>query len=476
MRAPDLTIVNAEIAGRGPLDIEIVDGRVRAFGPGLARGSGDSVIDAAGAVVLPGLHDHHLHLFALAAADASARCGPPDVASPEALREALTRGAPGEWVRGIGYHASVAGELDRWALDALVEDRPVRVQHRSGMLWIVNSAAAARLGLDGVEVPGVERDEHGRPTGRLFRLDGWIRTRLGDGSTPRLDTVGRRLAGVGITGVTDATPGNGPSELRVFEAALDAGDLPQRLLVMGSETLPESQHGRVRRGAVKVLLDEHALPALEELRDLIAAAHGAQRAVAVHCVTRATLVLAATAVAEAGAVGGDRIEHASVAPPPVLELLADLPLTVVTQPTFVVARGDAYLREVPADEQPWLYRGRGFLDAGVALAAGSDAPFGDLNPWIAMQAAVDRRTRNGAVLAPDEQLTPEEALALFSTPLGAPGGAPRAIVVDAPADLIVLDRSWSEARRALADVAVHSTICAGRVVENETRSTRRERV
>jgi len=462
-----LTIVNAEIAGRGPLDLRIVDGLVHALGPKLARGSDDSVIDAAGAAVLPGLHDHHLHLFALAAADASALCGPPAVENAGTLRAALTQGIPGEWVRGVGYHASVAGDLDRRTLDTLVADRPVRIQHRSGMLWILNSVAVERLGLDDADLPGVERDEDGRPTGRLFRLDGWLRTRLGEASLPGLRAVGRRLASFGVTGVTDATPGNGPDELRAFEAALDAGDLPQRLLVMGSAALPESQHPRVRRGPVKVLLDEHGLPALEELGAVIAAAHRSGRVVAVHCVTRATLVFAVTAFAEAGADRGDRIEHASVAPPPVLELLADLPLTVVTQPTFVVERGDAYLRDVPVDERPWLYRGRGFLDAGIPLAAGSDAPFGDPNPWAAMQAAVDRQTRGGAVLAPDEGLTPEEALALFSTPLDAPADAPRRIAVDAPADLIVLDRPWAEARRALAEVEVRATICGGRVIEND---------
>ena len=36
----------------------------------------------------------------------------------------------GEWLRGTGYHESVAGELDRHALDRWVPARPVRVQHR----------------------------------------------------------------------------------------------------------------------------------------------------------------------------------------------------------------------------------------------------------------------------------------------------------------------------------------------------------
>ena len=98
--------------------------------------------------------------------------------------------------------------------------------------------------------------------------------------------------------MTDATAANGPAELRAFVAALETGDLPQRLLVMGSAALPEAQHVRAARGPVKLLLDEHALPAFEEMRETIAAAHRNQRAVAVHCVSRATLVFAATAFRE----------------------------------------------------------------------------------------------------------------------------------------------------------------------------------
>ncbi|WP_229758442.1 hypothetical protein [Peterkaempfera bronchialis] len=65
--------------------------------------------------------------------------------------------APGTWVRGVGYHESVAGPLDRDRLDALVAHRPVRVQHRSGALWILNSAGAALLGLDDPDRVAVAR-------------------------------------------------------------------------------------------------------------------------------------------------------------------------------------------------------------------------------------------------------------------------------------------------------------------------------
>jgi predicted amidohydrolase YtcJ len=81
-----------------------------------------------------------------------------------------------------------------------------------------------------------------------------------------------------------------------------------------------------------------------------------------------------------------------------------------------------------------------------------------------MQAAVDRRTAAGATLGAGEALSPERALALFTTPAEAPGGAPRSIALGACADLCLLDRPWARARHALASAAVAATFRAGRLI------------
>ena len=90
-----------------------------------------------------------ISLFALAAAGASVAAGPPCTQTPAdlaaRLRAADAELPPGAWLRAVGYHESVAGPLDRRALDRLLPDRPARVQHRTGALWMVNSLAVARL-------------------------------------------------------------------------------------------------------------------------------------------------------------------------------------------------------------------------------------------------------------------------------------------------------------------------------------------
>ncbi len=153
-----------------------------------------------------------------------------------------------------------------------------------------------------------------------------------------------------------------------------------------------------------------------------------------------------------------------MAPPEVVERLAELPLTVVTQPHFIRERGDAYAVEVEPADRPWLYRCRGFLEAGVPLGGGTDAPFGDPDPWRAMRAAVERRTEEGLTLGPDEALEPERALGLFTSPAEAPGAAPRRVEVGAVADLCLLDAPWEAARRELSSHRVRATLREGSLI------------
>ena len=147
-----------------------------------------------------------------------------------------------------------------------------------------------------------------------------------------------------------------------------------------------------------------------------------------------------------------------------MDWLARLGVTVVSQPNFLVERGDTYRREVDPRDQPWLYRGRGFLDAGVPLGAGTDAPFGGCDPWAAMRAAVHRTTESGHSMGTGEALTPERALALFTSSLDAPGRERPPLAAGQAADLVLLDRPWKSARQSLDAAQVRATLAAGEFI------------
>ncbi|MET9387595.1 amidohydrolase family protein [Streptomyces sp. NPDC002928] len=185
-------------------DCRIRHGNLVQIGRELLPAPRELVMRGEGGALLPGLADHHLHLAATAAQETSL-----DVSalSRGELAAALAGADAGEdgWVRAVGHDEVAHGDLGRDTLDAYRGSVPVRVQHRSGALWSVNSAGLARLGAHHASQEGIERDRTGRPTGRLWRADGWLRDVLG-ARPPSLRSLGARLACLGVTHVADATP------------------------------------------------------------------------------------------------------------------------------------------------------------------------------------------------------------------------------------------------------------------------------
>ena len=310
---------------------------------------------------------------------------------------------------------------------------------------------------------GIERDDRQRPTGRLFRLDGWLRARLPARLPPDLAAVGHRLASYGVTGVTDCTPAAVTDYFDPIAAAVRAGALPLTVAVTGGPELSEA-HPPPPYGAGRSRSSSPTTPSPRSMRSAraIARAHRAGRPVAVHCVTRAALLLALAAWGEVGSVPGDRIEHASVTPLEAVPFLRELSLTVVTQPAFVAARGDGYLAEVEPADQPDLYRCASLQEGGVSVGGSTDAPFGPDDPWCAVRAAVERRAASGAPVGSDRGLDPASALDLFLGPPEHPGGPRRRVTPGAPADLCLLDVPLAVALRGPSSEHVVTTIAGGR--------------
>jgi predicted amidohydrolase YtcJ len=469
-----MLIRDAEIHGQGTADLRL-EGRLVTAINTLQPRAGEPVILARGGALLPGLHDHHLHLAALAVREASVFCGPPQVSHRDALIGALSQ--PGEgWLRATGFCESILGGTlpDARMLDTIVPSRPLRMQHRTGRMWFLNSLALAELLDRGPAPPGLER-ENGHFTGRLFDEDRWLQQTLGS-TPPDFAATSSRLAASGITGITDLSPRNDPAMARHFAAQRAVGALKQSVVLGGALSLASAQQqDGWRLGPAKLHLHESALPDFEEASAWITQAHDQGRGVAVHCVTEVELVFTLALLEAAGSLDGDRIEHASVVSPELAARLANLNLKACVQPQFVAGHGDRYLAEVETRHHPDLYRLRSLQDAGICLAGGSDAPYGSTDPWAGMRAAVQRRTAAGVPFTPEEALTPEQALALYlSDPLDL--SRQRRIAVGEQADLCLLDRTWQEARGRLDSGDVRMTIASGRVVHQRIDQTPGQRL
>lgn len=436
------------LPGGTSVALAIGDGRVQWLGherDAAPASSGIRVVDGGGGWLLPGIIDTHFHLLGFAVALVSVDCRPAQVTSIADIQQRIAAVAavtpPGRWIRAWGYSDFDLAEgrhPTATELDAAAPHHPVRLLHRTGHACVLNSHALRLAGItaETEEPPGgvIERDlVSGGPNGVLFEMGLFLNARnvpppldAGDlrAAVRRADGV---LSSLGVTAIHDATASNGPSDWDLFAALQRDGDLGVRVLMMvGTEWVADmadrglgfgAGDDRLRVGPVKIVLDRStgALhPDRAVLQALTALCVELGFPVALHAVEEETL---AEAIATIASVQGrlpagvlHRIEHASLCPPALMEHLRALPVAVVTQPGFLYDGGPRYLAQVPPAQLPWLYRLRGFADAGIPLALSTDAPVISADPGVTLRAALERRSRDGVQITAREALTLDEAV------------------------------------------------------------------
>ena len=320
---------------------------------------------------------------------------------------------------------------------------------------IIQEAAAS--------LPRHERDRLNSTDGRLFDVDELL-GKLTRSDTPPVSQASQQLAAFGVTGINDMTPSNNPEAWQWFSQRQVSRELLQKVRLSGRPELSHCQQTpRLSVGETKVHLHDSSLPDFDEFVTTITFSHRKQRCVAVHCVTEVELVFTLAAFRAAGSLPGDRVEHASVIPPALIEQLNELGLSVVTQPNFVYERGDAYLKDMPHDQHAFLYRTGTLMQAGIPTAFGTDLPFGQPDPWEAMKSATKRITFDGNQLNEAECVTPEAALNGFLGELAAPSSV-RSIKNGVPADCCLMDVPWEVLRCDLSSDHVRMTMCDGEVI------------
>ncbi len=390
-----MLIVNADIEGRN-CAVRIGE-TIQAVGQ-LQPLPNESIYDAQGGRLLPGLHDHHIHLRAMAARRGSVDLASADIRDLPKLGVKL--GGSG-WIRAVGYHADRHGELNRAVLDELCPSQPVRVQHSSGKMWVVNSPAIEALEIGSDSHAGVEVDQ-GRLTGRLFRMDKWLGERL-RGDTLDLAPLLEDLLRLGITSVTDTSFNNDEEAEQELKNLKGLNGKPYDVHCMGDESL-------VCGGQLKILLDEDQLPDLDGLHHRVARAHERDRGVAFHCVSRIEMLVVMECLQLIGVHPNDRIEHGAMIGDEMIEDLANLAVPVVTQPGFLSDRGERFCRELKSSEISDLYRYKSLIDAGIQVVCSSDAPYGPVDPWQCIHAASYRLSEDARAINSAECVSAETAL------------------------------------------------------------------
>jgi predicted amidohydrolase YtcJ len=250
------------------------------------RGDATRVVDLEGAALLPGFIDAHGHLKNVGFQALAADLLPPpdsDVDSIAVLQEKLRAWGEGElsqkfgWIVGFGYDDSQLAEQrhpTRDDLDAVSSERPVFIIHQSGHLYVANSKL--------LELAGVTADTEDPPGGVIRRRSG---SQEPDGVLeetalmpilkvfPSVGDAGQhRMVEEGIAlytrfGFTTATEGRAfPADLDLFAKMAEAGELAidvvafpdywlSREALEGNPWLSRDYQAHYRIGGVKGNLD-----------------------------------------------------------------------------------------------------------------------------------------------------------------------------------------------------------------------------
>jgi predicted amidohydrolase YtcJ len=461
-------------------------------------GVGTRVIDCRGRTVLPGFNDAHLHLFSLIRKLLSIDLSPASVRSIADIKEAIRRRAqntpPGTWLSGTDYNEFYLAEKrcpTRRDIDEVAPHHPVVLSHRSLHACVLNSLALSLAGItrDTEEPPGarIERDlSTGEPNGILIGMLGYIRGEvMPPFSDAELDEgialANKCFLSMGITSVQDATVSNGTDRWETVCGFILNGRLRSRMTMMaGAPYWKDFQEVNLKTGSgdnlmqlgpVKIMLEVQ--PDQPELNQLVLECHRAGFQLAFHAVTESTVAAAISAlecVVNHSPVKGrrHRIEHCGECPPYLLERLKKLGAVIVTQPPFIYYSGERYLATVPESQLPWLYRIKSPLKSGVIVAGSSDTPVVPFNPLVGVYAAVTRRVESGQVLLPEECITVNQALALYTVNAAYASfeeDIKGSISLGKLADMVVLSDSPTRVPpEQIKDIKVEMTIIGGKVV------------
>ncbi len=506
---PDLILTNARVLtmdrhSPGAEAVAVKNGRIQRVGRSsdlrvLTSGK-VKVIDCGRGTLMPGFHDAHMHLLAYAASLLAVDCRPSSVNSIRdiALRigDRASHTPRGEWIRATGYDETSLRERrhpTRRDLDEATSLHPVRLDHRSGHASVLNTMALERVGIGDSfsEPPGatVERElDTGSPSGLLLEMPDYLENRTSAHSVKEIESsvrvASKILLAHGVTTVQDATHHNSVSRWDFLGNLIkSAGDLPRVTLMPGYRHLPAflerglhfgSGGPRLRTGHVKIMVTASfgsSTPDKSELALMVSECVESGFPVAIHAVEAEVVRSAAEAIAAAASDDVSslhRIEHGSECPPDTLEVVARSAAKVVTQPSFVYQNGDRYLSTVDSGMLPHLYRVGSFMERGIEVAFGSDAPFGGPDPMEGIFSAVERKTASGRILAADESIGVLEALESYTAASARASGNASQIGTIMPgmyADMILFEGDITAASpERLIGLRPVMTMLGGRVV------------
>ena len=429
------------------------------------------LVDLKGRTVVPGFIETHCHLSLYAMFRLQANCATPPNRNIEEVKqeiEKMARRVDGRsWVRGWGYDDTLIAErrhLTRQDLDDAAPETPVFVSHISGHLAYANSPALeiAGIGRHCRQPAGgeVELDSTGRPTG-LIKEDAQslLARHMPPYDHAELKTAMREAMQdyyrAGITSAHDAAIGyfrDADQTLPIYEQLAAERQLALRtyLTVVEAEyhrlseigTRAGLAPGHLKPGAVKFFQDgsiQALTAALEQpyhcqphqrgsllhkqeiLDKFVDTYHRRGCQIAIHANGDRAIESTLCALEKACARHPWRdhrhmIIHCQMANRDQLQRMR----RVGVVPSFFVNHvyywGDRHAELFLGVERAQRIDPLATaVKTGLPFTLHSDLPITPVDPLLSMHCAVNRQTRDGVVLGPDERIRPLEALKAYTT-------------------------------------------------------------
>jgi predicted amidohydrolase YtcJ len=504
---PDLIIVNAKVhtvdrekpsAEALAICGEII-GRVgRSADVRKLAGPATRIFDAGGRLVVPGFNDAHVHL--LSGADeivgVNLRPARSEAEMAEKLRAYAARLPKGQWIQG-GYwdHEAWPSKAlpTRRALDAATPDHPVFVQRLDGHMAVANSLAMKLAGVTrndtSPEGGTIVRDASGEPTG-VFKDNAMALVSRAIPADTLPETIEKaraalsHAASLGVTTIQDMTAS--PTELRAYQALRAAGELTARIYSIQNHGIEGLRSAGIaggfgddwlRVGGVKLFADGSMgsgtaaffapyndepgtsgllLQSPMALEQAMFDADAAGFQIVVHAIGDRANAIVLDAVEKLNRERGKRdrrarIEHAQVVRDADKKRFKPAGVIASIQPSHCIDDMRWAEKRIGPDRSAVAYDFKSFVDAGAAIAFGTDWYVEPLDPMLGLYAAVTRQFPDGTPAGgwfPEERLTMQQALEYYTLGSAYAEFAEQrkgSITEGKLADLVVLSRDIFEA-------------------------------
>ena len=430
------------------------------------------VIDARGRLVVPGFNDAHIHFGPVDPDYINLRYVRDPAVITARVKETVGRVKPGELIRG-GLWEHEMFYSKQWPtkelLDPVAPGNPVVLSRADGHSVLVNSYVIrhSRITKQTADPAGgeIQRDPAtGEPTG-IFKEQACGLLKYGEKSVRRSAKQKQEqlmrewqaafdlAARAGVTSIQLA-PGE---DMDVYQRFADTGRLTMRVSaggwLTGNKTKLNSyrklrqkyprEGNWIRFGYLKVCIDGTlgsgtalffepyadvpeaiglSQMSYADLERLVVTADKAGFQIGIHAIGDKANGWVLNAYEKAQRVNGKRdsrhrIEHAQVLCDSDIPRFAALGVIASMQPTHCITDKRFAEKRIGVERCRGAYAWRRLLDAGAMVAFGTDYPVEPVDPLEGLYAAVTRKDRageDGDGWFPDQKLTMEEAIALYT--------------------------------------------------------------